>query len=464
LVQQFFSESLVVAAIAFVFSLLLVQLILPFFNEVADKKLSILWTNPLFWLVGIGFSIITGLVAGIYPALYLSSFRPIKVLKGTFRVGRFASVPRKVLVVVQFTVSVVLIICTVIVFRQIQYAKNKPVGYSKDGLVSVPIKTKDILNHFDAFRKELQETGAVEEVTATDSPVSATGVTNSGFDWTGKDPAMQDQFVTLRITHEFGKTIGWHIKEGRDFSRAFTSDTVGFILNETAVKYMGLKNPIGETIVWGKNGKYQVVGVVNDMVTQSPYESAPPMIFFLNYQRVNMATIKINPLSSASNALNKIETVFKKYDPENLFEYKFVNEEFARKFGNEVRIGKLAGFFAILAIFISCLGLFGLASFVAEQRTKEIGVRKVLGASTINLWRLLSSEFITLVIISLFIAAPIAWYYMNEWLQQYHYRAPISWWIFAAAAAGALFITLFTVSFQAIRVAVANPVKALRSE
>jgi putative ABC transport system permease protein len=464
LVNQFFSESLVVAAFAFIFSIVLVQLILPFFNDVSGKKMSILWANPLFWLIGIAFSIVTGLIAGIYPALYLSSFRPIKVLKGTFKAGRLAAVPRKALVVMQFTVSVALIICTVIVFQQIQFAKNRPVGYSSDGLVSVSIKTDEIIKHYDAFRNEMLETGAVEEMTASDSPLTNTYVTNSGFEWNGKDPNMQEEFVTLRVTHEFGKTAGWQIREGRDFSKAFVSDTAAFILNEAAVKYMGLKNPLGEMIAWGDKDKYRVIGVVKDMVTLSPYEPVKQMIYFLNYKRLSTTIIKINPRSSASEAISKIGTVFKKYDPDNLFEYKFVNEQFANKFGNEERIGKLAGFFAILAIFISCLGLFGLASFVAEQRTKEIGVRKVLGASVFNLWRLLSREFVVLVIISLFIAVPVALYFMTDWLQQYQYRTAISWWIFVAAGAGALIITLLTVSFQAIKAAITNPVKALRSE
>jgi ABC-type antimicrobial peptide transport system permease subunit len=258
--------------------------------------------------------------------------------------------------------------------------------------------------------------------------------------------------------------MGWEMKDGRDFSKLFATDTNAFILNETAVKYMGLKNPIGQNITWGKNGDYKVIGVVKDLVMQSPYEPAKPMIFFLNYKRVSFANIKLNPLRSASESLAKIEPVFKKYDPVYPFEYKFVDQQFAKKFGNEERVGKLAGFFALLAIVISCLGLFGLASFVAEQRTKEIGVRKVLGATVFNLWRLLSREFVLLVIISLLIAAPLAWYFMQNWLQNYQYRSTISGWIFLAAGSAALLITLLTVSFQAIKAALANPVKSLRTE
>ncbi|MFN8348345.1 MAG: FtsX-like permease family protein [Spirosomataceae bacterium] len=275
---------------------------------------------------------------------------------------------------------------------------------------------------------------------------------------------MSEEFVTLRITHEFGKTINWQLKEGRDFSKQFSTDTAGFILNEAAVKYMGLKNPINEIIQWGDSEKFKVIGVVKDLVTQSPYDPAKQTIFFLNYHRINQLTIKIKPQVSASDAVAKIESVFKKYDPENPFEYRFADQEYDRKFSNEERIGKLATFFATLAILVSCLGLFGLASFIAEQRTKEIGVRKVLGATVLNLWGLLSKDFVGLVIISFLIAGPIAYYFLSHWLEKYEYHTRISWWIFAVAAVGALFITLLTVSFQAIKAALMNPVKSLKTE
>jgi putative ABC transport system permease protein len=463
LVAQFFSESLLVVVMSFAVALLLTQLALPFFNEVANKQISILWSNPLFWLLGSGFCLVTSLLAGSYPALYLSSFQPIKVLKGTFRVGRFAAIPRQVLVVIQFTVSVTLIIGTVIVFRQIQFAKNRPVGYSRANLLTVPIKSDALITHFSTFRDELLQTGGVEEVAATDSPVTATGVTNSGFDWKGKIPNMADEFVTLRMTHEFGKMIGWKIKEGRDFSKEYSSDSAGFILNEAAVAYMGLKNPINEVVKWGDE-KFKVIGVVKNLVTQSPYEPVKQTIFVVNYKRLSLINLKIKPTENAHDALNKIEAVYKKYDPENPFEYRFADQEYAKKFGEEERVGKLVFAFAILAIFISCLGLFGLASFVAEQRTKEIGVRKVLGASVFNVWRLLSKEFVLLVILACAIAIPLTNYFMSNWLQKYTYRTEISWWIFAVSGAGALAITLLTVSFQSIKAALMNPVTSLRSE
>ncbi|AXE19623.1 ABC transporter permease [Runella rosea] len=463
LINQFFSESLLVVIVAFLLSLLLVQLILPAFNEVADKKMFILWSNPLFWLLGIGFTLLTGLIAGSYPALYLSSFQPIKVLKGTFRAGRFAAVPRKVLVVVQFTVSVTLIIGTIVVFRQIQYAKSRPIGYSRDGLLTVPINTPDLTGHYDVLRNDLLKTGAVTEMSESSSPITSIWAINNGYDWRGKDPSIQGNFAAVSVTHDFGKTIGWEFKEGRDFSREFATDSSGIILNETAVKFMGLKKPIGE-IVKINEKSFQVIGVVKDLVMQSPYSPVFRTSFVLDYNDVGVINIKINPAISSREALAKLETVFKKHNPSAPFEYKFADEEYAKKFSDEERIGKLATFFAMLAIFISCLGLFGLASFVAEQRTKEIGVRKVLGASVTNLWGLLSKDFVLLVIISCLISSPIAYYFMDNWVQKYEYHTDISWWVFIVSGAGALAITLLTVSFQAIKAALMNPVKSLKTE
>ncbi|WP_421796875.1 FtsX-like permease family protein [Haliscomenobacter sp.] len=462
LVTQFFSESLLVALFAFVFSIVLVLLMLPFFNEVADKKMAILWSNPLFWSIGIVFSLLTGLIAGTYPAFYLSSFQPLKVLKGTFRVGRWASVPRKVLVVLQFTVSITLIIGTIIVFRQIEYAKNRPIGYERDGLVYSGI-TEPIHAHFEAINHELQSSGAIVAMTGAGSPTTEVWNTNGGFNWEGKDPNLAVDFPNNAVTHDYGKTVGWKIKAGRDFSREFATDTAAFILNESAVKFIGFKDPIGSILEWNDE-PFRVIGVVEDLLVQSPYQPVRPSLFHIETGSPNVAIMKINPELSPKAALGKIQAIFAKNDPASVFEFQFIDEEYAQKFGDEVRTGKLATFFAILAIFISCLGLFGLASFVAEQRTKEIGVRKVLGATILSVWGLLSKEFVALVLISCVLAIPLSWYYLNGWLQQFEYRTNISWWIFAAAVVGALLITLLTVSYQAIRAAVANPVKSLRSE
>jgi ABC-type antimicrobial peptide transport system permease subunit len=463
LILQFFSESLLVVAVAFGLSLILVQLILPFFNEVSGKKMTILWSNPLFWLLGLGFSLLTGLIAGSYPALYLSSFQPIKVLKGTFRVGRFAAIPRKVLVVLQFTVSVTLIIGTIIVFRQIQYAKDLPVGYSSNGLIEINMNTPELYGHYQTLRNDLLNTGAVYEFSESSGSITEQSGGATDFFWRGKDPTSHPLVMSNSITHDFGKTIGWHVAAGRDFSRAFTKDSAGIIVNEAMVKLIGIKDPVGESVKRGDK-EYKVIGIVKDMIRESPFQPVKPSFFTLDYGSVSVIDIRLAPQLAASEALGKIEKVFRKYNPGSPFTYTFVDEGYAKKFGTEERIGKLASFFAILAIFISCLGLFGLASFVAEQRTREIGVRKVLGASVVNVCRLLSGEFIVLVIISLLIATPTAYYFMHNWLQNYQYRTEITGWIFASVGFGALVITLLTVGFQAIRAAIANPVKSLRTE
>jgi ABC-type antimicrobial peptide transport system permease subunit len=467
LIGQFFSESLLVALFAFVVSIGLVQLLLPFFNQVADKKMSILWGQPLFWITGIGFSILTGLVAGSYPALYLSSFRPIKVLKGSFRVGRLASLPRKALVVVQFTVSVILIIGTICVFRQIKFVQDRPVGYTRAGIVMLGLQRPDIQAHVETFRRDLIRTGVVKEVAFSESPITNAWTTNMGYSWPDKPVGMQEQFTSVGVSPEYGPVTGWKIVQGRDFSRDYATDSSGFIINEAAAKYMGLKDPIGKIVKWGDNGSYTIIGVVKDMIMQSPYEPVKQTIFYLSrygFSKLSVAEVRLLPQANVADALGKMKAVYAKYDADNPFDYQFVDEEYAKKFTNEQRVGKLAGFFTILAILISCLGLFGLASFVAEQRTREIGIRKVLGASIASVWNLLTREFVLLVGLSLLIGTPVAWWLMSDWLQNYSYHASLSWWIFASAGAGAIGITLLTVSFQAIKAGLTSPVKSLRSE
>jgi putative ABC transport system permease protein len=464
LINQFFTESVVVAFLAFIVSVGIVYLTLPGFNQVADKKLVLLWDNALFWGIGVGFSLFTGVIAGSYPALYLSSFQPVKVLKGTFRVGRLASIPRKVLVVLQFTVSVTLIIGTIVVFRQVEHAKNRPMGYDRNGLVNIYLATNEIHNHFEAVRTELKSMGAIVEMTEAGSPTTNVWNTNGGFNWQGKDPALAVSFPNNGVDFDFGKTVGWKFKQGRDFSRDFASDSLTFVINEAAAKFMGFDNPVGQTLSWDDQ-QYTIIGVIEDMIIESPYEPVRAAVWHIDrWDNINLAIAKLNPEMSSHEALEKVKTVFTKYDPANPFNSTFVDEEYARKFSDEERVGKLASFFAVLAIFISCLGIFGLASFVAEQRTKEIGVRKVMGASVVNLWGMLSKDFLVLVVISLLLAMPLAWYFMTNWLQKYQYRSDIAWWIYASAGVGALVITLLTVSYQSIKAALANPVNSLRTE
>lgn len=462
LIVQFLSESVLLATLSLALALLLVQLSLPIFNHLSDKQMSIPWTNIVFWISVLGFTFFTGLLAGSYPAFYLSGFNPVKVLKGTFRVGPHASLPRKVLVVLQFTVSVLLIIGTVIVYRQIQHAGNRPVGYTREGLITVNMNTPDFRGHYDAIRNDLLQTGAVADMAESNSAPTQVW-SNNIVEWKGKDPSIVQSPGTIAVTHDFGNTIGWTITEGRDFSRSFSTDTFAFILNESAVKMTGFKNPVGQTIRW-LNQDHVIVGVVKDMVMESPYQPIRPTIFHLNPDWTRLITLRIKPGMPIQDALSKIEPVFKKYNPGSPFVYKFTDEEYAKKFADEKRIGNLTSIFAVLAVFISCLGLFGLASFVAEQRTKEIGIRKVLGATVFTLWKMLSKDFVVLVLISCVIAVPIAWYSLHEWLQQYDYRTTVSWWIFPTAAAGLLLLTLATVTYQAINAALLNPVKSLKSD
>jgi ABC-type antimicrobial peptide transport system permease subunit len=482
LIFQFLGESLLTALIAFAAALLLVGLLLPFFNDVASKKISLPVTNPFFWLATLGFTILTGLVAGSYPALYLSSFRPVKVLKGdltrsrtrsergtnlwpTFiKAGPAAAIPRRILTVLQFTVSVVLIIGTIVVFRQIRYAQDRPLGYNNNGILIIHMISDGVHDHFEAVKADLIKTGAILDMTEGESGVNGYGAGSGGFEWAGKDPALSTAWPTTAVTYGYGKTIGWQLAQGRDFSRDYPTDTTALIINKAAVRFMGLKDPIGQPITWLGHPKH-IIGVVKDMIVESPYQAIQPFVYYIqtDYAKSNVI-LRLNPNAGVKQTLATIGKVFKQYDPDQPFNYSFADEEYAKKFGDEQRIGKLAGFFATLAIFISCLGLFGMASFVAEQRTKEIGVRKVLGASVINLWQLLCREFVVLVGISLLIAIPVAAWFMQGWLQNYAYHASLAAWIFAATALGALLITLLTVSLQAVRAALANPVKSLRSE
>ncbi|HVZ97474.1 MAG TPA: FtsX-like permease family protein [Chitinophagaceae bacterium] len=464
LVRQFLSESVLVAFISFVFSIVFVLLLLPLFNKLADKDMGLPWSSALFWLITLIFTVVTGLIAGSYPALYLSRFEPVKVLKGTFRVGRFASLPRKILVVIQFTFSIALIIGTIIVFKQIQFAKDRPVNYRSEGLITINMSTPDLYGHYDAIRNDLLATGVVDDMAESSSPTTGVWSNQIGFNWQGKDPNTLPSFGTIAVTDDFGKTIGWQIREGRDFSKAFATDSLAMILNESAVKLVGMKRDIvGQTIQFNDKN-YIVIGVIKDMIMEDPYKPVTPTVFLYNPNWANVITVAIKQGAPVKSSLSKIEAVFKKFNPGAPFDYTFNDEDYAKKFADEERIGNLATFFTILAIFISCLGLFGLASFVAEQRKKEIGIRKVLGATTYNLWQMLSKEFALLVIISCFIAIPLAWYYLHGWLHQYDYRTTISYWVFIISGAGALVITLITVSFQAIKAALANPVKSLRTE
>ena len=469
LINQFLSESFLVVLFAFIIAVIIVLLSMNGFNDLSKKEISFPWNSTNFWVVSLVFITITALVAGSYPALYLSSFRPVDVLKGTFTSGKYAGLPRKILVVLQFTVSVAFIIGTVIVMQQINYAKNRPVGYDKAGLVQIPTFSQDFEGKYDLMRSEFLNSGAVIEMSASSSPTTQIWSNRSGFDWEGKPEGFQEDLAWTEVTPEYVKSLGMKIVDGRDFSREFATDSNAVLINRTAVKYMGIKDPVGKFLKdddeEDPGPPLKIIGVVEDMITQSPYEPVKQGVYvFDKHGNSSFYNLRLNPNQSASQNMAIIENVFKEHFPSLPFQYDFVDDEYGEKFAAEERIGTLSGIFTALAILISCLGLFGLTSFVAEQRTKEIGVRKVLGATVFNVWNMLSKDFLKLVIISCFIAIPISYYVMNGWLQDYPYHVILEWWIFAFAVIGSLAITILTVSFQAIKAANANPVKSLRTE
>lgn len=469
LINQFLGESFLVVLFAFVIAVAIVVLSLNGFNDLARKELVFPWTSIGFWASSLVFILFTALLAGSYPALYLSSFKPVDVLKGTFKTGKHSGLPRKILVVVQFTVSVAFIIGTVIVMQQINHAKNRPIGYDKEGLVQVPTMSEDFTGKFELMREEFINSGAVTEMSTSSAPTTNIWSNRSGFEWKGKPEGFQEDLAWTEVSPEYAKSLNLKIIAGRDFSREFASDSTAVLLNETAVKYMGLQDPIGKLITDPDTENpldpMKIIGVVQDMIAQSPYEPVKQgMYVFDKNGNGSFYNMRLNPSQSASQNIAVIERVFKEHFPNIPFQYDFVDEEYGEKFAAEERIGRLSGIFTALAILISCLGLFGLTSFVAEQRTKEIGVRKVLGASVFNVWNMLSRDFLKLVIISCFIAVPIAYYVMNGWLQEYPYRVILKWWIFALAMIGALAVTILTVSFQAIKAAKSNPARSLRTE
>ena len=469
LIFQFLSESFLIVLASFIVALGIVLLFLNGFNELASKAIVFPWTTIQFWLLSLVFIFITAFLSGSYPALYLSSFHPVKVLKGTFKSGRYSALPRKILVVAQFTISIALIIGTLVVMNQIQYSKDRPVGYNREGLLQIPVMSAEFDGKHETMRNQFVASGGALSMTTMSAPATNVWSNRSGFTWEGKTLGFQDDFAYTEVNYDFVKTFGLEIIGGRGFSRDFATDSTAVILNETAVNYMGLKNPIGQLIkdddIEDPAPPLKIIGVIKDMLVQSPYDPVKQAMYvFDKYNNIAFYNLRLNPKKSTRENLDLIEGVFKKNFPSTPFDFQFVDEEYGAKFSSEERIVSLSRVFTILAIFISCLGLFGLASFVAEQRTKEIGVRKVLGASIKQLWLLLSKDFIRLVIIALLIASPLAYYIMEQWLQKFNYRTTVTWDVFALACFGAILITLITVSFQAIKAAIANPVKSLRTE
>ena len=466
LISQFIGESVFLALLAGIAAVIIVQLSLPAYNQLTDKKLFIDFGNVYTWMAFTGFILFTGLLAGSYPAFFLSSFRPVKVLKGTFKKANALVTPRKVLVVLQFTFAIILIICTIIVKQQIDYARNRQTGYNKDNLI-YQFMTGDIPKNYAMIKNELLSSGIAKSVTKTNSPLTERWSNGWGQDWEGKDPNDKTSFDRYLADEGLGATAGLQFIQGRDFDlKQFPTDSTGLIINESALKVMKFKNPIGKTVK-DLGIEWHIVGVIKDFILTSPYEPTRPILICgakSQFMTFNVVQIKLNGDNPTAQNLKKAEAIFKKYNPEYPFDAKFVDEAYAQKFENEKRQGTLAGLFAGLTIFISCLGLFGLATYMAENRVKEIGIRKILGASLTGITTLLSKDFVKLVIIAFLIAAPLAWWAMHAWLQNYTYRVGIEWWVFALAGLLSVVIALLTVSYQSIKAAIANPVKNLRTE
>ena len=462
LIGQFLGESVLVALIAFVLAVGLTVLSLPWFSSLSGRPMTMPWGSPVFWAVSMTVTLITGLIAGSYPAFYLSGFRPVKVLKGAFKAGKGAGTPRKILVVAQFSISLALIIGTITVFRQIQYARDRPVGYDRTGLINVPVNTDSLDRHYESLRTALLNTGVVANMTSSSKTMTSFSQ-NNFLEWAGMQEDQKNiTFRDVWVNADYGPTVGWTVLQGRDFSRDYGTDSSSAIVNEEGARILRFKNPIGKIVKhWGK--PYTIIGVTKNMVVNNPYDKVQPAIFLGeggHYTHI----IRIKPGTPVRTALAAIASVYKKFNPASPFLYHFNDEEYERKFITETHIGNLTTVFSCLAILISCLGLFGLASFVAEQRTKEIGVRKVLGARVVNLWALLSGDFLKLVILSCLVSMPISYFLMSRWLENYPLHTSLPLWIFVAAGAGILSITLATVSYQALKAALMNPVKSLRTE
>lgn len=466
LVLQYISEAVFMALLAAVGSVVLVSLTLPAFNFLVEKELVIGLNDPLHIAALLMIALICGLVAGSYPSLYLSAFKPVSVLKGLMIKTGSAAMIRKGLVVLQFTISIVLIISTIVIYQQIQHARNRQLGFDRQNLVEMDVQG-EMANHFSAIKHDLLNTGLVENVSMTDHSTLYDGNNTGAFSWKGKDPGKEILISYRTVTPEYLSTAGMQLLEGRDFHENAATDSLNVIITESLAKLMGFETVVGQ-VLDAKNWGYKdvtVVGVVKDYVYGYMYGKPDPVIFFClpNYATTVMY-LRIKDPAKTEQALSKMEEVMKHRNPGYPFNYRFVDDQFNALFGNEMLISRLSRTFATLAIIISCLGLFGLAAYTAERRTKEIGIRKVLGASVAGITTLLSKDFLKLIAVAAIIAFPIAWWAMYHWLQGYPYRTTINWWVFIVAGILALLIALITISFQSVKAAMMNPVRSLRTE
>jgi putative ABC transport system permease protein len=470
LVSRFIAESLLLSFLSVTLAVMLIYLTLPAFNNLVNKQLSFNPLQPLHLAGLIGIGIVCGLLSGSYPAFYLTAFNPVTVFKG-LKVNPTGSAGfiRKTLVITQFVASVILIICTIIIYQQIQHIKNRDLGLERQNLAYVDVQG-NMGKHYETIHDQLLTTGVLADVAISFSPPLNmwSGTDNTHVQWEGDDISTKQFINQEAISPGYLATMGMKLKEGRDFYPNANVDTLSVLINESLAQIMGKAGKVG-SMVTPDIGMHPmtIVGIVRNFVYMDMYATPAPAVFFCNpnnYSSCFSLNLRFKPGVNLPAAVDKISAVIKAENPGYPVEVKFVENEFQHRFDSETRIGELAGVFAAIAIFISCLGLFGLAAYTAEQRTKELGIRKALGASISGLAGLLSREFLQLVLLSCLIAFPISWWAMTNWLASYAYRTPIHWWVFAAAGLGVLFIALLTVSTQAIRAAIANPVKTLRSE
>jgi putative ABC transport system permease protein len=464
LISQFLIESILISMVACILAIIIVELSLPAFNKLSGKTLTIAYGQPVFWIALLAFVLLTGLLAGSYPAFFLSAFRPIRVLKGELTNIQRRFTPRKILVVVQFAIAIILIVSTSIIYSQIKFVQQRNTGYNINNLAEVQIEG-DINKNYQVIKSELLSKGVITSMCKTSLGVTVDGASSSGFKWTGMDPALESiNFSRFGTTGNFISTMGLTLLEGRDINQeTHAGDSLSLMLNATAIKVMGIKDPVGKTIEWA-NRKYTIVGIFDDFIIGSPYSRVNPMVVLgTNYWTYNVV-MRFNAKNDMSANLKTAESTFRKFNPAYPFTYRFVDQEYEKKFNDQQQTGALSALFAGLTIFISCMGLFGLAMHTAGNRKKEIGIRKVLGASVFGITNMLANEFVRLVIIAITIAIPVSWYIMNKWLLDFEYRISISWLTFVFVALAAIVIAIVTISFQAVKAALANPVKSLRTE
>lgn len=461
LILQFMGESMIIALISFVLAMLMVELLLPAYNNLVDKSLFVNYSSLVFWQVAIGMVFIIGLLSGSYPAFYLSSFRPVETLKGTIKIGKGATSPRKILVVMQFGVSILLLVSTIVIFRQIELVKDRDLGYDQRNLISVDY-TDELAENYDVLKTQLLQSGAVEAVTRSNSKITSIN-SNNFLGWPGKPENLKVIFTTISTEYDYAKTMGIKVLHGRDFSKEFSTDTSAIVINKAALELMELEDPIGTSLdLWGE--KRQLIGVVDDVIMGSPYQAVKPMFMIVNPNWINVITVRLRDNGRLNENLKTVESIFDRYNPAYPFDYQFADVDFQRKFDDINMTQRLATIFSLLAIFITGLGLFGLAAFTAEQRTKEIGIRKVLGASILGLIALVSKDFSKLVLIGFVISTPLTWYLLDQYLERYPIRVDVHWWIFPLVGFISLLFSLLIVGNQASRVARANPARSLRDE